>query len=386
MKSVSGTGLLLAVQITLLGTNVLAESASNEIELLYTSDWLSNRDGGMQRDTRYLTNVDVIGDFDLGSILGSGRSRLVVHGSYNNGKTFSGDVVGDVQSVSNIEADEATRLYQLYYEHTGPDESWSLLFGLWDLNSGIDVIEPAGLFLHSSHGIGADFGLSGANGPSIFPVTSLSVRGRYQPNDKWSFQVAILDGVPGDPEKSHRTDIDLSRSQGALVVGEAAYAVSDAWVAKAGVWHYTSESQGVDQEGNEDHEQGVYASLAGELLAPGKSGAGSLQGFLRYGFASDAAPVVSSYLGAGLVYEGVAASRPHDSLGIAVARAFASDRVGDQSANAETAVEVSYSAQLTPWLRLQPNMQYVNNPGFDKALDDALVIGVRIELSHLLEF
>jgi porin len=52
--------------------------------------------------------------------------------------------------------------------------------GLYDLNSEFDVIEAAALFLNPSHGIGPDFAQSGRNGPSIFPVTSLAIRGEYR--------------------------------------------------------------------------------------------------------------------------------------------------------------------------------------------------------------
>ena len=64
-------------------------------------------------------------------------------------KRFSADVLGDAQVVSNIEASRATRLYELYVEGTSPGGGSSLLFGFWDLNSELDVIEPATLFLNT---------------------------------------------------------------------------------------------------------------------------------------------------------------------------------------------------------------------------------------------
>jgi len=39
------------------------------------------------------------------------------------------------------------------------------------------------------------------------------------------------------------------------------------------------------------------------------------------------------------------------------------------------------SAQISDWFRVQPMIQYVMNPGANKSLDNALVFGVRFEMS-----
>ena len=36
--------------------------------------------------------------------------------------------------------------------------------------------------------------------------------------------------------------------------------------------------------------------------------------------------------------------------------------------------------QVPPWLAIQPDIQYVINPGTSKSVDDALVIGTRFEI------
>ena len=45
----------------------------------------------------------------------------------------------------------------------------------------------------------------------------------------------------------------------------------------------------------------------------------------------------------------------------------------------ETAIELTYSAQLTDNFRIQPDIQYIINPGTDPSLKNALVVGVRFE-------
>ena len=99
----------------------------------------------------------------------------------------------------------------------------SILAGLYDLNSEFDVIENAGLFLNSSHGIGADFAQSGENGPSIFPSTSLTARLKIQPFKHFYIQAAALDGIPGNPDVDHGTHVHLGDGDGTLLTLETAW-------------------------------------------------------------------------------------------------------------------------------------------------------------------
>ena len=72
------------------------------------------------------------------------------------------------------------KLYEAWFEQTLFDDRLSFKAGLYDLNTEFDVVETAGLFINSSHGIGPDFSQSGVNGPSIFPTTSLGIRVKAQ--------------------------------------------------------------------------------------------------------------------------------------------------------------------------------------------------------------
>ena len=56
------------------------------------------------------------------------------------------------------------------------------------------------------------------------------------------------------------------------------------------------------------------------------------------------------------------------------------DAAGTPSTSSELTIEASYRAVLTPWLSVQPDLQYIINPGGDAGLRNALVIGVRTQL------
>jgi porin len=67
--------------------------------------------------------------------------------------------------------------------------------------------------------------------------------------------------------------------------------------------------------------------------------------------------------------------------------AFFSDNPLFPTRSSETVIELMYQAQLTPWWMLQPDLQYIFNPGGGVLNPDgtlrrnALVIGVRSSLN-----
>jgi porin len=350
-------------------------------DAVYTADVLVNVAGGVDRGARYLDNLDVMLEVDVAAAWGFGAGNMFVYGLYNNGTTFADELVGDLLVTSNIDAPEALRLYELWYEFgEGP---WSVRSGLYDLNSEFDVNETGGVFINSAHGIGAALGQTGENGPSIFPVSSLAVRMAYE-TEGYIVRVAVLDGVPGDPDDPSSNKVDLSRDDGALIVGELELPVGGDGRLWTGYWRYTADFTSPFENRVFDDNDGWY--LGGEH---GFSIAEyDVAWFLRYGRADARLNPLDEYIGAGLVVQGPLAGRPDDRAGLAVGsgrtgKPFRNDlwQSGSEPEAHETAWEITYRARVNEQLVLQPDIQFVQNPGGSRALDDALVIGLRIEVS-----
>lgn len=364
-----------------------------EIAVLYTADWRRNASGGLRRGTRYLDNLDLTLAIDAERAWGWRGATLFAHGLHNNGQTLSEDLVGDIQGVSNIETGvRASRLYEAWIERRFAADRASVKVGLYDLNTEFDTIETAGLFLNSSHGIGHDFSQSGRNGPSIFPVTSLAIRADYRIDDHWLVRAAVLDGVPGDPDHPAATIIRLGGRDGALVIGEVVYADDDSRIA-LGHWRYTATFDDLlttEADGRpvgRDDNAGIYLLAERRLTRETADSVQGLSGWLRLGLAEERINPVDRYLGAGLVYTGPFAGRDTDQIGLAIGWAKFGDpyrravaALGDATDGREISIEASYRAPITPWLTLQPDIQYVISPGGDPVLDDALVLGLRAEI------
>ena len=359
------------------------EGSAISFEAAYTGDVLSNVSGGLKRATRYLDNLDLTLEVDGDAALGWEGATFFLYGLYNNGTRFSETVAGDAQVVSNIETGvDAARLYEAWIDQRFLDDRASVRLGLYDLNSEFDAIETAGLFLNSAHGIGTDFAQSGENGPSIFPLTSLAMRAEVALGDSWLVRAAVLDGVPGDPAHPKRTAIKLGDGDGALVVGEVNFE-SGPVRAGFGYWRYTARFEdlvtGAERRGND----GLYGFVEGRVYSePGDPDQG-LDLFWRMGRASTGFNAFKRYYGLGAVYRGALAARPGDDLGIAVAAAESSARyrlITDADSQ-EVSIELTYRAPIHRHIVIQPDIQYVFNPGIDPTLNNALVLGLRFELA-----
>ncbi|MDX1515896.1 MAG: carbohydrate porin [Woeseiaceae bacterium] len=350
----------------------------------YTGEVLHNADGGIRSGGAYLSDAGVTVDVDLTDLFGGTDANFFAYFLWNNSSTFSDRYSGDAQVVSNIDAEQALRVYELWYQQR-LSRDVTLRFGLYDLNSEFDAIGTARLFLNSSHGIGAEYAQSGRAGPSIFPVTSLAARLDWTINNGGTLRYAILDGVPGDPNDPSRTTIDLGGADGVLHALEYNYERGSGPRFGFGGWLYSGDFDRIDpQPGTtrDDGNGGLYAFVDTPLYSSA-SGV-QISGFLRYGVANDDLNVFESYLGAGAVATGLIPTRPDDRLGIALASARTGepfDRASGGANRHETIIELTYSTRIRDWLRVQPDIQYVIHPGVDPTLDSALVFGLRFELT-----
>lgn len=371
------------------GARTRLYNAGVNVEAAYTGDVLSNVDGGIKHGTNYIDNLDVTMTVDGEKLYGLKGSTIFIYLLNNNGPAFNSSYVGSNDGISNIEvARTGFKLYEAWIEQAFFDEKFSLRGGLYDLNSEFNVTDSSGVFLNPTFGIDTAYAATGSAGPSIFPTTSLALRAKYMPTENWYLQAAILDGVPGDPD-NRGTAIDLDDKDGALVAGEVGYgAVAKGRVAVGG-WWYTSHFDhlvDVDDNGNplRRRSTGAYVVAEKTLYTPDAGGERHLDGFIRMAGTSGTVSNYSSSGSIGVAYTGPFASRAEDVAGIAFHGAVNSDpyrRANDPLNANEWGIEATYAAQLTPWLSLQPDLQFVSNPGSAPGTDDALVTGIRMGLA-----
>ncbi|HEX2139491.1 MAG TPA: carbohydrate porin [Woeseiaceae bacterium] len=362
------------------------------LEAAYTADLWRNTRGGLRKGYAYLDNLDIVLDVDGFRLWDVGGLQVYAHLLYNNGATFSDRYVGDAMGVSNIDAPSGTRVHEAWVEWgSDVEKSLAFRFGLYDLNSEFDTSDGRSLFIHSTHGVGHELAQTGTNGPSIFPNTSLGLRVAWNAGPNWRVLAAVLDGVPGDRDDPGRSGVHLSSEEGALGIAEAQWSRGRIEKASVGHWRYTAGfadllATGASPLPERRDNKGTYGAIEIGLNDPGTEWSSSA--FVRYGAAEGRINEFDRFLGIGLRFAGIIPGRPRDQVGLAFSRADVSPAAQHAATAAgllrdhfEAAVELTWRAEINEWITLQPDIQYVTDPGADPALANALAFGLRVEIS-----
>ena len=160
-----------------------------------------------------------------------------------------------------------------------------------------------------------------------------------------------------------------------------------------GYWQYTAKFPDLvdfDTPGNpaQRKNRGWYALAERTVYQEKADPNQGLTLFARFGFAEDDINQTDYGVQAGFSYKGLIDGRDNDIFGVGVAIAHNGSKFnnlaiasGTPVERQETTWEASYRVQVTPWLAIQPDLQYIVNPATDPTRDNAWVAGVRFELT-----
>ena len=338
------------------------------------------------RQTFGLDNIDIKLLLNGEKIVGIKGASGLIHVLSNHGSKPALRSDRIPHGLDNIETPynaNTTKLYQAWLQQEFLDSRVSVLAGLYDLNSEFYVNELAGIFLHPTFGIGAEFAGTGLNGPSIFPTTSLAIRVKAQPVPGYFIQAVTLDAVPGDLNNAHGTHVQFNKGEGALnvVEGEIPLGKSDDLhdnKITLGVWRYTARFDDVldqDSSGNplQRISHGVYSTVEKVFMHNPATHEESLRGFVRVGKTEGDTSQFDMSWSTGLVFEGLLAGRDEDVFGVAFAQERNSVKWRAATGNPtayEKSFEAGYRYFVTTNIVLQPFAQYLldhsNNPNQNK--------------------
>lgn len=368
-------------------TNLLEKGIM--IEAANTTDLFAGLDGGADDGTTVSNLFELATTIDLEALAGLRGGTLFFLGAGTHGDD-PGELSGSVHAPSNLAADDAWRVLELWYEQSMMQQRLGVLAGIYAVDSEFDAKETAGVFINGGFGTGLDLSETGINGPSVFPVTGLALRARYQFTPEFGVRAALVEGIPGDPEDSTAFKIDLDDGGGTFLIGEADWQPAGFEFLRLGLgaWRYTMQFERQDGAGTEDGTAGFYGFAEGILYTESGSDGQGLSGFIRAGRADETVNQFGSYQGAGLVYTGLLPGRDSDVLGLGVSSVVNGDDFVDSVRGAdervdrrETVFELTYWAEVLPWLSVQPSVQYTINPDTDPDVDNHLAVAVRLGIT-----
>lgn len=347
-------------------------------------------EGGQDEGTTVMVKAKGMLDIDAERALGWTGVTVHLSAIYTSDGAFSGDRVGDGQTISNIETGvEVLRPYEVWIERRWEPGSLSVRAGLYDFNTEFDALEHSALFLNSSHGIGADIAQSGENGPLIFPAPGLALRVQGDPAPDWTVRGVVGEGAPGDADRLQSNRLNLSRDEGVLAAVEVERRLGNIRILFGG-WGYSasfpdlrSEPPGAERTGT----GGVYVRAEGEVWAA-SDGSRSLSAFGRLGVTDDRTNAIDTFASAGFVVRAPMSDRPDDLAGLAFAYTGLGepvrrlrDRARASTPRSELNVEATWRIALSNGLALQSSVQFIDNPQ-DSDDEQAWTAGLRLELSR----
>lgn len=389
-------------------------------EATFKLDMMRNLRGGISRGGASMRHLDLKMRADLERLRGWEGTTAYVHVIDNRGTGINARHLGSLMGASNIEVPVPTaRVFHAWVQKTLLAEQWSLLAGLYPIDSEFSVLDSAGVLLHPAYGPSADLALT--RGPSIFNNAAFGVRVKWQsPLRTWYAMGALLDGMPGDPDRPKGTHVHFRRGDGSFVVAELGWTplelghvfeptgparVLQTPELKAhekyegyskyaiGAWRYSNrvdDQFDIDATGAPEKRLswGGYALAERTLFALGTEPGRHLSAFARFAFTDGDSTPIRAQLNLGLNLQGPLAGRSDDVLALAWTQARLASKFraaqwrddGVATTRHESAVELTYRALVKPWLAIQPNLQWISHPGGGADAAKATVAGVRLEI------
>jgi len=395
--------------------------------LTETSEYLYNTSGGIRTGGAYdgLTTMTL----GLDTQRAFGWSGGTFNASFMNlhGSDLSQTNLGSLNTASGIEQPRNwTRLWELWYDQKFPGNHFDVKIGQQSIDQEFMTSQNAGLFVNTMMGWPGLPSYDMPNGGPAYPLSALGVRLRARITPSLAALVGVFDGNPlgNDPSNMHGTNFNVQN--GALFIGELQYSVNGGAASdgdmvapgshglpglyKIGVWYNTGafadqrydnaglslanpSSTGVALQHRGNYS--LYAVADQTIWQPDPEDARALNVFARIMGSPDDRNLVSWSANAGLVLKKPFSGRDNDSLGIGLSYI----RIGSHAAgydqdsgnavrSSETALELTYQYQVTPWWQIQPNFQYTLHPGAGQnpnnplqSLRNTFVVGVRTNIT-----
>jgi len=421
------------------GLRPLLSKYGFSLGLSETSEVLGNVTGGSRRGADYDGLTQMVLQMDTQRAFGLHGGTFNVSGLQIHGRNLSADNLGTLQTASGIEADRSTRLWELWYQQKFLSEDRvDVKIGQQSLDQEFMVSQNALLFVNTMFGWPMVPSADLPGGGPAYPLSALGVRVRARPTDSLTLLAGLFNGSPvsnnsGDPQQQNPSGTPFALNGGVLAIVEAQYAYPAlgamvdpdapeplAGVYRLGMW-YDSEnfaderydaagrslanpaSDGIGRSHSGDY--GVYAVVDQMIWRDplDEDGDRAISFFTRaMGTPQIDRNLIDFSLNIGLDMHEPIPHRGDDTVGIGLGYAHVSEYASDLDRDTgfysktsypvrggETFVELTYQYELTPWCVLQPDFQYVFNPGAGipnpsspgNRIKDEAVFGLRVNIT-----
>lgn len=292
----------------------------------------------------------------------------------------STDLVGDLQVFDKLNYSPYLQVFEIWYQQK--------LFGNWlrikagkiDANTEFSVITNGLGFINSSTQVTPTLFVFPTTPDPMPAVNLFFTPGKFFYASFGAFYsnsgVRFLD-FTGNPYEIQPT------RNGAFLIGETGLTwrhlpeLEASGDMRLGFWGHTGSFRKFDGQ-SQTGAEGMYAILDQTLWESATGDrARALRGFLEYGRTEDGLSPIYEHFGGGITWTGFP-DRPRDTMGFSPQYARLSPQAGFPN-DYELALEGFYNLRVSSRLSLQPDLQYIVNPG--GTYPDALVGTIRLKVN-----
>lgn len=381
-----------------LGARSALEQAGIDFQLTYQQQFQTNIHGGLEAENGFGASgsydLSLDADFEKLGLVPGGSFYMKVKGTWSTWPTtFDREKIGGLSRTNNdVSGDEPVFVDKWWWRQRLLDERLELRLGRLQSEKDLfDVSEIAGnedkQFLNSFL----------VQNPTIPHRKTIGAYLVARPTEWFYLQGAALD-AQGRPTKTgfetafHGDDLFIALGELGFRPALESPCGRLPGLYRLGVWHapltreiFFDDMGGRFEKRRKTGDTGFYLGFD-QMIWRESRAARDRQGlslFARYGHAHEDVNRIEHFWSAGAQYVGPIPTRDQDVLALGVAQAILSDRLRSELnplADRETVYELYYAIQITPWLVITPDIQFVQNPGGDADDHDAVVANVRVRI------
>ena len=380
-----------------------------DVRIGYVSETATNVQGGDQELVRYTDQITFTSTLDLDKLLGLPLATFKLTITDRNGDNLSSDA--NLQSLQQVQElygrDQTWRWTQFWYQQKYLDGLVSWKIGR--ITEGEDFAAFSCEFMNLTF-CGAQPGNIVGSYWYNWPVSQWATEVKIALKGLGYFQIGAFDANTDYLQNKYSMDLwRPGSSSGVLVPLEFGWLPSFGDGLKGsykfGAWYNSSTAPDVVEnvygqplaiDGGAPlmrHGQyGAYVNFLQKLTAP--TADRGLSVFFNATYADKRTSTQDNQIAAGLLYKGALDLRPADEVGFAVGRTHVNSRIADvetqQNAlnpgsvgvqGSEYVAEFFYNVQVTRWLDLRPNVQYVVQPGGIARNTNDVIVGLRLSVN-----
>lgn len=365
----------------------------------YTGQYANGQSGGARTGDAYAQQIAFGINLDLKKLANLNGAKFFIGFNAREGHNTSA-YIGNKMAVQSVYGSgENINISNLSYEQS-IGKHFLTQVGFMPLGNAF-AYTPLMLDFQNSGFYGHPLSLPFDSGWADYPVAHWGGLVKFMQGPAY-FQTGVFDVNPENLKHGNGLDMSLDGSTGVIIPMELGLKTKFGANALPGIYKiggYYDTSKAPDQVSASIERSGRYGGyiLAQQMLiSTDKNNKTGITGFAQFTDNDRETSLITYYVDAGAIYQGPFASRPSDYISLGYVRAFvnnrkiqatysklmAKDQLLPDLASGEAVIEAGYSAQVTPWFRVYPNLQYVINPGAFalKTTSNAFVFGLSTQV------